>query len=181
MYGLVNKAMKGFVIKSFDEEKWKSICDKANFDDYDFLSFKSYPDDLTYRLVGAASQELSMTQESILEAFGEYWILYTASEGYSDMLDVSGTTFPEFIGNLDMLHFRVSNIMPELRPPMFSSKSISENSIELDYNSDRHGLTPMVVGLLRGLGKRFDLEVEVQLIDPKTNNGVHDRFLVSWK
>ena len=181
MYGLVNKAMKGFVIKSFDEEKWKSICDKANFDDYDFLSFKSYPDDLTYRLVGAASQELSMTPESILEAFGEYWILYTASEGYSDMLDVSGTTFPEFIGNLDMLHFRVSNIMPELRPPMFSSKSISENSIELDYNSDRPGLTPMVVGLLRGLGKRFDLEVHVQLIDPKTNNGVHDRFLVSWK
>jgi hypothetical protein len=181
MYGLVNKAMKGFVIKSFDEAKWITICDKAQFDDYDFLSLKSYPDDLTYRLVGAASEELGMSANSILEAFGEYWILYTASEGYSDMLDVSGTTFPEFIGNLDMLHFRVSNIMPELRPPMFTSKNISENSIELDYNSDRAGLTPMVVGLLRGLGKRFNLIVDVQLTDPKSNNGIHDRFLVSWK
>jgi hypothetical protein len=181
MYGLVNKAMKGFVIKSFDESKWKLICNKAGFDDYDFLSFKSYPDDLTYKLVGAASEELNMSPEKILEAFGEYWILYTASEGYSDMLDVSGTTFPEFLGNLDMLHFRVSNIMPELRPPMFTSKLITDNSIELDYHSDRAGLTPMVVGLLRGLGQRFNLTVTVELIDPKSNNGVHDRFLVSWK
>jgi hypothetical protein len=122
-----------------------------------------------------------MSPEKILEAFGEYWILYTASEGYSDMLDVSGTTFPEFLGNLDMLHFRVSNIMPELRPPMFTSKLITDNSIELDYHSDRAGLTPMVVGLLRGLGQRFNLTVTVELIDPKSNNGVHDRFLVSWK
>lgn len=180
MYGLVNKAMKGFVIKSFDEDKWKTICHKAEFDDYDFLSFKSYPDDLTYKLVRAASVELNMSAESILEAFGEYWILYTANEGYSDMLDVSGTTFPEFVSNLDMLHFRVSNIMPELRPPMFTSRTISENSLELDYNSDRTGLTPMVTGLIRGLGKRFGLEVTAKLIDPKSNNGVHDRFLVSW-
>jgi Haem-NO-binding len=172
MYGLVNKAMKGFVIKSFDEEKWRSICDKANFDDYDFLSFKSYPDDLTYRLVGAASQELNMSAESILEAFGE---------GYSDMLDVSGTSFHEFIGNLDMLHFRVSNIMPELRPPMFTSTLLDDNSLELEYNSHRPGLTPMVVGLIRGLGKRFNLEVHVTLIEPKSVNGIHDRFHVSWK
>ncbi|MFZ4784286.1 MAG: heme NO-binding domain-containing protein [Flavobacteriales bacterium] len=180
MYGLVNKAIKGFVVKSFDEETWVKICDHAKFEDYDFLSFQSYPDDLTYRLVGSASALLNMSQESILEAFGEYWILYTASEGYSDMLSVSGSTFPEFIGNLDMLHFRVSNIMPELRPPMFTSQMIDERSLVLHYASDRPGLTHMVIGLLRGLGKRFDLEVDVSMIESKATNGENDRFIVKW-
>lgn len=180
MYGLVNKAIKGFVVKSFDEDTWVKICDNAGFEDYDFLSFQSYPDDLTFRLVGSASAMLGMSAESILEAFGEYWILYTASEGYSDMLSVSGSSFPEFISNLDMLHFRVSNIMPELRPPMFSSTMIDERSLELHYSSDRPGLTHMVIGLLRGLGKRFDLTVEVTLIETKATNGENDRFIVKW-
>lgn len=180
MYGLVNKAIKGFVVKSFDEDTWVKICDNAGFEDYDFLSFQSYPDDLTFRLVGSASALLGMSAESILEAFGEYWILYTASEGYSDMLSVSGSTFPEFISNLDMLHFRVSNIMPELRPPMFSSTMIDDRSLELHYASDRPGLTHMVIGLLRGLGKRFDLTVEVTLIETKATNGENDRFIVKW-
>lgn len=180
MYGLVNKAIKGFVVKSFDEDTWVKICDNAGFEDYDFLSFQSYPDDLTFRLISSASALLGMSAESILEAFGEYWILYTASEGYSDMLSVSGSTFPEFISNLDMLHFRVSNIMPELRPPMFSSTMIDDRSLELHYASDRQGLTHMVIGLLRGLGKRFDLAVEVTLIETKATNGEKDRFIVKW-
>ena len=32
MYGLVNKAIKGFVVKSFDEDTWVKICDHAGFE-----------------------------------------------------------------------------------------------------------------------------------------------------
>ena len=57
-----------------------------------------------------------------------------------------------------MLHTRVNNIMPELVAPQFSTRNETENSIELEYRSKREGMAPMVVGLLRGLGKRFNIE-----------------------
>lgn len=181
MYGLVNKAIKGLVLQHHDEAMWQKICEKANFEEGDFLSVRSYPDELTYALVGAASEELQMTPDEILEFFGEYWILYTAQEGYREMIDISGSTFPEFIENLDMLHFRVSNIMNELKPPMFNSRTIGNQKLELEYHSDRPGLTSMVVGLLRGLGKRFNHEVEIQLVQKKVDNHRCDVFHVSWK
>ncbi len=48
---------------------------------------KPYPDDLTYKLVGAACEVLNASAEDVLKAFGEYWILFTAEKGYGEMLN----------------------------------------------------------------------------------------------
>ena len=61
---------------------------------------KSYPDELTYNLVASASSILHLEQSTILEAFGEYWILYTAEEGYGEMLALSGSNLKDFLNNL---------------------------------------------------------------------------------
>ena len=47
-------------------------------------------------------------------------------------------------------------------PPSFKVKNESAKRIELLYFSDRPGLQPMVVGILRGLGRRFDLDVKIR-------------------
>jgi hypothetical protein len=60
---------------------------------------KSYPDEITFSLVGAASEVLQLSPEAILEAFGEYWILYTADEGYKDILNIYGKTLLEFLAD----------------------------------------------------------------------------------
>jgi hypothetical protein len=161
MYGLVNKAVVDLITNKFGEETWKKIKAKAEVDIDVFVSMDGYPDDITYRLVGAASEVLGITAEQVLETFGEYWVLYTANEGYGPLLKASGNTLREFLKNLDALHARVAIQMTELRPPRFQLIDIDDTTMRLEYHSPRAGLAPMVIGLLRGLGIRFNVELEI--------------------
>lgn len=180
MYGLVNKAIRDLVVKNHGEENWKEICRRAGFLEEDFVGLNPYPDKLTYDLVGHASEVLGVDSNAILEAFGEYWILYTADEGYGDLMDLTGNTFVEFLGNLDMLHYRINNLMPDLQAPQFSTRNVQENSVELEYRSHREGMIPMLRGLIIGLGKRFDLSVTVEQIVSKSDTSDCYVFKVIW-
>jgi hypothetical protein len=180
MYGLVNQAIESLVKERFGHHTWQAICQLAEVEAPTFVAMQSYPDPLTYRLVGAASEVLGLSPEAVLEAFGEYWVLYTAEQGYGDMLAMAGSTLPVFLQNLDLLHNIVGNAMPNLLPPMFSCSDISAQSLVLHYHSKRAGLAPMVVGLLKGLGKRFGLQCRVEQLTHKTADSGHDSFLVKW-
>jgi hypothetical protein len=177
MYGLVNEAVKELVIEKFGEESWETICAKANFDDGDFLSMSPYPDKLTFDLVASASEVLNVPTEDLLFAFGEYWILYTADQGYGNMLELAGDSFPKFLKNLNMLHQRVNSVMPDLKPPAFTLRNEKENYLELVYNSHRTGLIPMLMGLVSGLGKRFDLVVDCKHLSEEEGSHV---FVIKW-
>lgn len=180
MYGLVNKAIQDLVCEKFGEEKWNEIKKRAGFEDDFFIGLQAYPDSLTYNLVRHGSEVLGADAAVLLEAFGEYWILYTASEGYGNMLELAGSTLPDFLRNLDMLHTHVSNIMPSLVAPQFTTRNETDHSIELEYRSQREGLTPMVVGLLRGLGKKFEKDCTIEHIQEKNESSDCHVFRISW-
>ena len=182
MYGLVNKAIQDLVCEKFGEDKWQEIKKLSGFEDDFFIGLQSYPDALTYTLVKNSSKVLGADASVVLEAFGEYWILYTVNEGYGDMMELAGDNLPDFLNNLDMLHNRLNNIMPHLVAPQFSTRNETSNSIELEYRSHREGMAPMVVGLLRGLGKRFKLEnYTISQIEHKAQNQECDVFKIEWK
>lgn len=162
MYGLVNKAIQDMVCSRFGEETWKEIKQKAEVDVDVFLSMEGYPDDMTHKLVKAASVILGLSASEIMQAFGEFWVQYTAQKGYGEMMDMGGDTLPEFLENLDNLHARVGVSFPKLQPPSFECTNMEENSLSLHYRSDREGLTPMIFGLIKGLGTRLDTEVHVR-------------------
>jgi hypothetical protein len=180
MYGLVNKAIEGLVTQEYGVETWNKIKSKAGFDEVSFVSMKAYPDSLTYGLIGAASEELGVDGSTLLELFGEYWILYTANEGYGEMLNIGGNSLPEFISNLNMLHFRLGNMMPEMIMPQFETKDVTENSLVLIYKSTRTGLAPMVIGIIRGLGKRFNTPCVIEQIESFENEVSEEHFTVKW-
>jgi Haem-NO-binding len=186
MYGLVNKAIEQMVCSNFGEETWLQIKQKADIEVDMFLSMEGYPDDITHRLVKAASEVLNMPAADIMHAFGEYWVTYTSEEGYGEMMAMSGNNLPEFLGNLDDLHARVGVVFPKLQPPSFECTEAEETaadgeSLQLHYYSDREGLAPMVVGLVKGLGKRFETEVDVTQTSDRNDGADHDEFLVKYK
>lgn len=180
MYGIVNRAVEELIIERFGIEKWEEIKHKAGFNPEGFMTLKPYPDELTFKLVGAASEILNVPADTLLEAFGEYWILYTAEKGYGEMLNLAGDSFPAFLKNLNMLHGRVTNLMPELAPPQFECRNEQENSIELLYRSHRIGMIPMLYGLIKGLAKRFDKEVVIQEIESSVDENTTVTFLLTW-
>lgn len=181
MYGLVNKAIQDMICKNHGEETWEIIKQKAGLEDVDFfVSMDAYSDDITYRLVEAACVVLEMPAADILKAFGEYWVTYTAEEGYGELLDSAGDSLPQFVENLDNLHARVGLSFSELCPPSFDCEHKSETSMELHYQSSRKGLAPMVIGLLHGLGKRFQTKVDITQTSSRENGAAYDSFSIEY-
>jgi hypothetical protein len=181
MYGLVNKAIHDMVCSRFGEEIWQEIKQKSEIDVDMFISMEGYPDDITHKLVKAASIVLGLSSSEIMQAFGEFWVEYTSQEGYGEMMDMSGDTLPEFLENLDNLHARVGVSFPKLQPPSFECSDMEENSLNLHYHSEREGLTPMIFGLVKGLGTRFDTEVDITQIQNRDDGAEHDEFVVKYK
>ena len=182
MYGLVNKAIEDMVCDYYDEETWETIKENAGLEDIDyFINMEGYPDDVTHRLVQAACEVLGMSAAEILQAFGEYWVTYTATEGYGELLDSAGDDLPAFLNNLDNLHARVGLSFPHLTPPEFDCTDETEQSMNLHYRSKREGLAPMVVGLVKGLGKRFDTEVDIDHTTSRGAGSDHDTFSVRYQ
>ena len=175
MYGLVNGAIRDMVLRHHGPEAWSRIRAQAGLAVDTFVPMSAYPDSVTYALVGAASEVLQTPAAAILEAFGEYWILYSASEGYGALLERTGPDFVSFLRNLDAMHVHVMATLPELEPPRIRVISADESACLVSYDSEREGLAPFVRGLLRGLGRRFGLEVRV---DDAPAEGDRARFLV---
>lgn len=180
MYGLVNQAIEDMVLSQFGEATWAKIKKEAQVAPPIFENMQSYPDAVTYDLVSAANRVLGIPAEQILELFGEYWVLYTAEKGYGDMLTMAGHDLASFLQNLDNLHSIVGSMMPHLQPPSFKCTDITSDSLTLHYYSKRQGLAPMVIGLIRGLGKRFNKTCEAKHIGSETSNNVHEIFEVKW-
>ena len=178
MYGLVNKAIRDLVTSEFGEERWHEVADAAGVE-HTFIGMDSYDDDVTYRLVGAASEKLGIDAEEVLRQFGSYWIRFTATEGYGPLVEALGDTLPEFLTNLgNDLHARVALTMPDLKPPEFSTEEVAENHFRVHYLSHRVGLKPMVQGLLEGLAERYEATAEVSHIETIGDSPIHEVFEV---
>ncbi|MDG1491578.1 MAG: heme NO-binding domain-containing protein [Planctomycetota bacterium] len=174
MYGLVNRAVEGLVRSRFGDAAWITICERAEIDPSGFVAMDVYDDAVTYRLVDAASKTLELAPETVLEAFGEYWTIYTIEEGYGDLVAMMGSTLNDFLDNLDSMHERIGYAMPELVPPSFKREALEDGSSILHYYSEREGLAPMVIGLIKGLAKRFNESIEIELLDGGTSG--HKQF-----
>jgi hypothetical protein len=180
MYGLVNRGIEEMVRAAGGSAMWEAVRVRAVVDDAVFLSAQDYPDDVTYRLVGAAAEVLDLPPAEVLRRFGHHWITYTGKEGYGPLLTLGGATLPEFLGNLDALHSRLALSMPELKPPSFVVTPVAEQQLRVEYYSTRTGLAPLVIGLLEGLGDMFGTPASVTQTASREAGGRCDEFLVAY-
>ncbi len=180
VYGMVNQAIQDMVRSRFGDGTWSAITAKAGIDTPGFVSMRTYPDEITYRLVGAASEVLDTPASEILRAFGEYWILETAQHGYGPFMKMCGSTLPQFLRGLDQMHTRVSLTFPDMQPPSFTVTDETDRSLVLHYHSSRAGLTEFIVGLVTGLAKWLNTDARVHVIARREDGADHDQFQVTF-
>jgi len=178
MYGLVNKAVRDLVVSRWDEATWERIRQRAGVAELSFVAMRPYPDQITYDLVAAASAELNVPSSTVLEVFGEYWMSFTAREGYGVLLELMGGTYQEFLSNLNHMHARLRTTFPSLKPPRIEISERIGDTMRVDYFSTRQGLTSFVVGLLRGLGAVYRVTAEVTVEHSCADGHDHDVFRV---
>ncbi|NRA96321.1 MAG: heme NO-binding domain-containing protein [Planctomycetes bacterium] len=176
MYGLIHKAIRDCVKDAHGEETWRAIATRAGADDSVFVSMESYPDETTYGLIAAACEELKVDTDSLLRAFGRFWVLHTAKVEYGPLLDFGGTDLQSFLKNLDRMHEQVAISFADLQAPSFELQHEADGSALLHYRSMREGLSEFVTGLLDGLSTHFSEPLTVEHVEAKSDGADHDVF-----
>jgi Haem-NO-binding len=177
MYGMVNLAIQEFLCDRYGHDRWTAIRATIPKETDRFLTMEQYPDQLSFDIMTAASDLIAKPISQLLEELGEYWIAFAQRSGYGDLMDVLGEDLFEALQNLDNLHTRVGFAFPDLRPPSFWLTDIEDDTLILHYQSVRSGLAPMVIGLVRGLARRFNQNVSVRQIEPTGRD--HSLFIVA--
>lgn len=180
MYGIINKAIEEMAIAAGGPEVWDQICREAQCQDRHFVNMQHYPDAETFNLVNATSKVLKVPADDILRRFGRHWILYTSQQGFGPMMRFFGNSVRGILDNLNVMHNGIGDAMPKMRPPRIDVEDIDERTIRVHYVSERSGLAPMVVGLLEGLGEKFDEPLEVRQVAAKQDGADHDEFEIRF-
>ena len=161
MYGMVNHGIQTFVMKNFGEADWNDICAKVGLKDRNFEGMMTYPDEVTYKLVGVLSEKYDLTPEQVLKTFGDYWVDYSGASTIGQLLRFGGLSLIERLDTLNEMHDRIKMSMPHLKPPTFEFEEGDGTEHKLHYASEREGLESMVIGLIEGLGRETGEKVEV--------------------
>jgi len=179
MYGIVNKGIRDMVINNQGQIVWEEIKNQAGCDIIFFTNTYPYDDSITYDLVEATSKVLNISTDEVLVSFGEYWINHTVHEGYGSLLKLAGNSFYEILSNLDDLHIRVGHTFINQNPPSFICKEINDHTLLLEYHSSRERLSPLIIGMLQGLGAFFNNRVEIKHLIKREEKG-HDEFSIKY-
>ncbi len=163
MYGMIHQAARSLVIDLRGEEAWQEILDLSELNAEHFISAQYYGDDITYRLIGVASNYLGLETEVVLEEFGKYWLTFAEKTAYGSVLAMAGDDLETFLGNLDRMHSSISSTMPSAVMPSFLLGRTAEGGLLVAYRSERAGLAPFVKGLLRSVLERFGQTGEVSM------------------
>lgn len=178
MYGLINNSLKNMILDQFGKDQWQKVLTTSGVSEDSFLTMRSYDDSITYSLAGAASEVLGAPVETCLEMFGEYWVRETATKSYGMLMNAAGQDMIEFLGNMNALHDRITSTFLNYVPPEFFVETKANYHL-IHYVSQREGLTPFVVGLLKGLAIRFNSTLTIiSQSEVAVDHGAHTIFEV---
>jgi hypothetical protein len=146
MYGIINQSIQELIIKEFGEETWLKIISKCKLGVAEFQNHEIYDDNDTYALAGAAAKILSIEVSAVLKLFGEFWITDISLKKYPALMTSRGLELKEFIRNLPNFHNRIYLSYPKLIAPEFKITEDENETIWVEYYSNRPGLTMETTG-----------------------------------
>jgi hypothetical protein len=178
MYGLLNAALKQFVAVKYGSETCQRVVDLVAPGTVNFNTMDPYPDSVTYDIVNHTSELTGTPADELLGSFGEFWVPYTAEQGYSHLFEIGGDSLREFLLLLDNMHLRVGRSFPKLQPPSFQFDTIDACTLRMHYRTRRPGLCPIIPGILRGLSMRFETALQVNEDVCARRGAQHCEFVV---
>ena len=116
-------------------------------------------DDLALAIVDSTCQALNISLVQAADAFGDYWINVYAPNHYRAYYEEASSA-KEFLLKMDSVHYAMTQIVPDARPPRFGYEWRDDKTLVMKYSSHR-GLIDFVVGLAKGVGKYYGENLQV--------------------
>ena len=117
---------------------------------------------------------------TILEMFGEQFLLSCQESGYAKTLQLLGRSLQDFLTNLDALHDHLSIIYPQMDAPSFRcTAGLKKSEFLLHYYSDRPSLEHIVMGIVKSVAREYyHVELEMKVAVKKGEKSDHTIFSI---
>ena len=157
------RAQHKLVTEKFGKDKWQESLAKAGMDrDAIFLATSNVDAQLTMKAIASVCEVLGVTPVQAADAFGDYWVNVFASKIYA--VHFRGVTSArDFLLKMNEIHRVTTATIPDARPPRFAYDWTDPNTLVMTYESQR-GLIDILVGLIKGVGRRFDEDLRVSKV-----------------
>ena len=155
MHGLTNRAIQCFVIDRYGNDKWDECVRLAGLDFSDFESMLTYEDELTDKVLDAASLALDRPRFELMEDLGTYLVSHPNTEALRRLLRFGGVTFVEFLHSLDELADRARLAVSDLELPVLEVRDQSATQFSLTCKSPILGAGHVFMGILRTMADDY--------------------------
>ncbi len=161
MKGVILDAFKDMIKEKYGGNVWEEILKNAGFDKNTvFPVTQDIPDGDVERILNSICKKLGLNFQQVADMFGEYWItIYMPKLYKSYYRGIKDAR--EFLLKVNDIHRKVTENNPGANPPYFEYFWREENVLTLKYISQRKFL-PMVIGLIKGVGKLFKTNLKVK-------------------
>ena len=120
---------------------------------------------------------IGLDADTILEMFGEQFLLWCQESGYAKTLQLLGRSLKDFLTNLDALHDHLSIIYTNMNAPSF--RCTEENGMLLLHYYSIRKLDSIVIGVVKSVGRElYNLEVDVSFVIRKGPEHDHSIFSI---
>lgn len=178
MFGMINRAIEDLALKRGGVLFWEEVRRLAGVTG-DFKAITPYPDELTFRLVWAASELLGIPMPKLLRILGKHWMGSATREGDELVLKLSDGCLSSFFAVLSELEGRMAQTMAHLATLRCIPED--ENRLWLEYRSPRMALGPFVVGLLEGIATGFRVDLLIDHVVRASEGEGFDAFRIHLK
>ncbi len=162
MKGAIVDCMKKLIISMHGREKWEKCLDEAGINPKTvFLPSVDVPDRDVLKIIDSICRCLNISKIQLTELFGDYWVNKYAIRVYKTYY--KGRNAKEFILNINDIHKSVTKNIKGAMPPKFTYVWKDDQTLIIKYQSHR-GLIDFVVGLIKGVGKYYNEELQVSKI-----------------
>ncbi|MCU7918262.1 MAG: heme NO-binding domain-containing protein [Candidatus Thiodiazotropha sp. (ex Dulcina madagascariensis)] len=164
MYGVIFHFLRDYVIERHGgKDTWQALLEAQGYKFKLYLPVQDYPDEEIVALVETASKALNVPVPDVLEDFGSYVGPQLLTFYHMYVKDKEMNTFEVIETAGGSIHDVIHKHNPNRKPPRLSSQRESDNVLVIYYQSHRK-LCPVVRGIVRGLGEKFNERFEINEI-----------------
>jgi hypothetical protein len=163
MKGVIFVIFEDFVTSTWGAETFDGLleaCPEAAAEP--FVGPKTYPDELMVRLLTVACEQLGVTPDEALRAFGKY-AFGGLTKRYPAFLE--GVEHPRelLLAVHGIIHVEVKKLMEGATPPNLYYEDVDDDPdrLVIHYESSR-GLCALMEGLLDGVAEHFGVEIRYE-------------------
>lgn len=163
MYGLILRALQGYVVATFGPDEWECILCRAGLSGERFEPLLSSGPGLLHQVLDAAAAWLGRPASTILADAGTFAVASPAQPAIRRLLHFGGATFEEFLHSLEELPDRARLALPEFDFPRLELSMTAPGAFRLRCHGYSGEPLQVMLGGLRAMADEYGALAVIEL------------------